>query len=194
MSWSQKDNEQLRALLYKASRNGVNPLADLGWVEDEFEPVGTMSDASKRQSDSGQYPMNTKSGRKTMQVPELECDIKGSSTYAATSDDVPFPSTAPELMSEIPLPPGIVSTKQWGTTKISFGKFKSRNWCYRDLIDSEEDEARSYVTWCRPRLESSGGELKDLIAYIHRFEAESAKTGGKTGCLIPGTEVRRSFK
>ena len=77
---------------------------------------------------------------------------------------------------------------------ISFGKFKSRNWCYRDLIDSEEDEARSYVKWCRPRLESSGGELKDLIAYIHRFEAESAKTGGKTGCLIPGTEVRRSFK
>ena len=118
MSWSQKDNEQLRALLYKASRNGVNPLADLGWVEDEFELVGTMSDASKRQSDSGQYPMNTKSGRKTMQVPELECDTKGSSTYAATSDDVPFPSTAPELMSEIPLPPGIVSTKQWGTTKI----------------------------------------------------------------------------
>ncbi|CAK9007796.1 unnamed protein product [Durusdinium trenchii] len=194
MAWSQKDNEQLRALLHKASRNGVNPLTDLGWVEDDFELIGTMSDASKRQSDQGQYPMNTKSGRKTMQVPEQEYDVKGPSTYAAKSDETPFPSTTPELMSDVPLPPGIVSTKQWGNTKISFGKYKSRNWCYRDLIESEEDEARSYVKWCRPRLGSSCGELKDLIAYIHRFEAESSRPGEKMGCLIPGTEVRRSFK
>lgn len=50
-------------------RNGLEPVDALGGFPhvDDFELVGAMSDASKRQHDQHdpQYPVSTKSNRKT---------------------------------------------------------------------------------------------------------------------------------
>eukprot|EP00913_Durusdinium_trenchii_P013947 g13095.t1 len=156
MAWTQQDAQQLKSLFQKAIKNGIEPVTALGGLphEDDFELIGAltegaMTDASKRHADH-QYPVTAKANRKLPQSPTEPTGSKFEEGYMAPSMDVPYPSkveTIPAQSSLPPLPPGVISTAQWGKTKIGFGKFKGRDWSYQDLLSSPEEEARSYVKW-----------------------------------------------
>lgn len=203
MAWTQQDAQQLKSLFQKAIKNGIEPVTALGGLphEDDFELIGAltegaMTDASKRHADH-QYPVTAKANRKLPQSPTEPTGSKFEEGYMAPSMDVPYPSkveTIPAQSSLPPLPPGVISTAQWGKTKIGFGKFKGRDWSYQDLLSSPEEEARSYVKWCRARASSASGDLKDLAAFLFRQEAESSHGALLTGPCIPGTDHVRRFK
>ena len=195
--WTPEGAKQLRSLFQKALQHGLEPVEALGGLphEDDFELVGAMSDASKRQLDP-QYPISSKMNRKTTSSePDGSKSTKG--CYVTKAMAGPYPSQLePEAESHVlpPLPPGVVSTAQWSKTKINFGKFKSRNWTYLDLLQSKEEEAMSYVKWRKARTQSAGDDLKDLCSFMYRFELENSHGRLRTGELIPGTENRRVFK
>lgn len=138
--------------------------------EEDFEFVGAMSDGSKCLSDQ-QYPVSSKANRK---LPQSYTGIeagKSDGSYVVPESATPYATSkdAPAFHSSLPpLPPGVLSTEQWGRTKICFGKFKSRDWSYMDLLTLPDGEAQSYVKWCRARHSSAGGELKDLASFLFR--------------------------
>ena len=196
MSWTPEDAKQLRSLFQKALQHGLEPVEALGGFphDDDFELVGAMSDASKRQLDS-QYPISSKMNRKKSTSSEPDGSTEG--CYVTKAMAGPYPSQfEPEAESHVlpPLPPGVVSTAQWSKTKINFGKFKSRDWSYLDLLQSTEEEAKGYVKWCMARTQSAGGDLKDLCSFMYRYEMENSHGRLRAGELIPGTGNRRVFK
>ena len=197
MTWTPQDAEQLRALYQKALRHGLEPVEALGGFPhvDDFEVVGAMSDATKRQLDA-QFPISSKANRKQGSSSEGVDSKISDGGYAVKSLEPPFPTTDPALtaVGSPELPPGVINTAQWGKTQINFGKFKSRNWSYMDLLQSNEEDAKSYVKWCRARTNSAGGELKDLRLFLYRFELEASHGKLRTGELIPGSGSRRVFK
>lgn len=108
--------------------------------------------------------------------------------YAAASDVPAYHSSLP------PLPPRVINTEQWGRAQICFGKFRSRQWSYMDLLSLSDGEAQSYVKWCRARYSAAGGELKDLASFLYRFEMERSHSSLKTGEFVPGTGSLHAFK
>ena len=137
MTWTPQDADQLRALYQKALRHGLEPVEALGGFPhvDDFEVVGAMSDATKRQMDA-QCPINSKANRKHISSPEGVGSKIPEEGYAAKSLAPPFPATdsGSTALDSPELPPGVINTAQWGKTQINFGKLKSRNWSYMDLF------------------------------------------------------------
>ena len=200
MSWTQEEANQLRALFRKAMQHGIEPVEALGGFPhvDDFELVGTMSDAAKRQSD-GQYPVHSKANRKLpMPMPSTSEEVeKQDGCYATSATNLPYPSSseAPLPNSSLPpFPPGVINTEQWGRSIINFGKYKGKNISYIELLSSTSEDMRSYVKWCSSRQSTAGGELKDLTSFMRRYEMENSHSALIRGELIPGTTARRSFK
>ncbi|CAK9009348.1 unnamed protein product [Durusdinium trenchii] len=197
---SQEEANQLRALFRKAMQHGIEPVEALGGFPhvDDFELVGTMSDAAKRQSD-GQYPVHSKANRKLpMPMPSTSEEVeKQDGCYATSATNLPYPSSseAPLPNSSLPpFPPGVINTEQWGRSIINFGKYKGKNISYIELLSSTSEDMRSYVKWCSSRQSTAGGELKDLTSFMRRYEMENSHSALIRGELIPGTTARRSFK
>ena len=200
MSWTQEEANQLRALFRKAMQHGIEPVEALGGFPhvDDFELVGTMSDAAKRQSD-GQYPVHSKANRKlSMPMPSTsEGADKQDGCYASSAANLPYPSSSelPLPNSSLPpLPPGVINTEQWGRSIINFGKYKGKNISYIELLSSTSEDMRGYVKWCSSRQSTAGGELKDLTSFMRRHEMENSHSALVRGEMIPGTSARRSFK
>eukprot|EP00913_Durusdinium_trenchii_P035937 g33625.t1 len=195
-----EEANQLRALFRKAMQHGIEPVEALGGFPhvDDFELVGTMSDAAKRQSD-GQYPVHSKANRKlSMPMPSTsEGADKQDGCYASSAANLPYPSSSelPLPNSSLPpLPPGVINTEQWGRSIINFGKYKGKNISYIELLSSTSEDMRGYVKWCSSRQSTAGGELKDLTSFMRRHEMENSHSALVRGEMIPGTSARRSFK
>ena len=107
----------------------------------------------------------------------------------------PFPLSAQES-NEIKLafPPHIHDLETWGPTLITWGKYKSENKSYADLVQAQDERAITYKTWCRQRVKSAEGHLLDFTRYLLLCDRLSGGPDLKQGPLIPGTSDVRRFK
>ena len=90
-----------------------------------------------------------------------------------------------------PLPAGVGSVSEWGRTIIKFGQYQNLNMSYAELVTSKDDRMISYVKWCKSRMNTATGQLRDLCLYMkHFFNDDDASSGVQ----IPGTNQKRQFK
>ena len=84
------------------------------------------------------------------------------------------------------LPDGITSFEQW-----AFGRFGQDDLCYGELITSEKEEHKSYITWVEKHPKTSKDpRFQDLVAFINAYIA-SKKVLDR---FYPTSSYARRFK
>ena len=63
------------------------------------------------------------------------------------------------------LPPGITSVQDWGTYKVSFGKFQGKK-TYAEVLHESTVEMASHRGYVMSHRKSGSPQLKDLAAYL----------------------------
>ena len=136
---------------------------------------GTMADSSKRQRSTG--PMKTMPGTPPQMFREPPSWTEGSLSEASPDrprgPPVPRPVNEPRPAAASHrhpdrdvLPRDVASLEQWGLTKITFGKYASKNISYKGLVNLRDRESTSYIKWCIPRAKTGGEALADLAKYL----------------------------
>ena len=151
---------------------------------------GAMSDASKRRDEwtdvqTGSKRTNMATGRPVTQA------------YATASADIPFVFTGSNSLPNtgVPsMPEGIEDIGTWGKTLIRFGQYKHSGLCYADLVESEDDRAKSYVKWCKSHTNTAQGHLRDFCQYLRYLRHVSEGPEVESQLIIPGTSDKRVFK
>ena len=194
----------LQSLLEKAKSGsaveGGSICSDGGFsLISEVLPMGVMSDGSKRREDSAPVEVTVKKmGLSTGPVTMVPSETLHDPVTGYVSEPVlasPFPLSAQES-NEIKLafPPHIHDLETWGRTLITWGKYKSENMSYADLVQAQDERAITYKTWCRQRVKSAEGYLLDFTRYLLLRDRLSGGPDLKQGPLIPGTSDVRRFK
>ena len=93
----------------------------------------------------------------------------------------------------VELPPGIDDLDQWSNTLVDFGKFANQNLSYRDMIESDRPEIRSYLKWIRDHVSpSSSVQLRDLADFLTTYRKSHPETADQA--FFPGSTVIRQMK
>ena len=69
---------------------------------------------------------------------------------------------ADDVTKMVSLPPGVPNVQTWGRTVMSFGKYMKSGLTYDQMYRSSDSQIMSYCQWCRARMSSSEGYLKDF--------------------------------
>ena len=134
---------------------------------------GTMADSSKRQRSSdhvtapGTPP--PRAGNRELLTPStmmMAASTTGPRTSPPRGPPVPRPVHEPVPVPRDVLPRDVQTLEQWGLTKITFGKYASKNLAYKDLVNLRDRESSSYIKWCIPRAKTGGEALADLAKYL----------------------------
>ena len=213
MPLSVEEQKQLQQLLAKAQDSDAvgsenfEASDDFQLVTDGLFGTGAMTDACKRR---GKMPDVQPSQKKPMTHSLMECgDHSGSAAPWNMEGGVPV--SMPETMKdqpkedvisvsrggktvEISLPPGVPNVETWGRTMISFGAYKNAFMCYHELHDLDDSRALTYKKWCKDRVISADGNLRDLSQYLCYIEGLSRGFKTSAGPIIPGTDVHREYK
>ena len=148
----------------------LNPSAD-GDSECSWDPVsqGAMSDAAKRQRSP---------------KPGLAVSLTASSAQWQRM----------EMTAHGKLPSQVPSCRQWAQTIITFGKMKSKQLSYLELVSSNDIVHTGYVKWIREHVnEASSAQLKDFAHFIETFNAV-IPLHGLSEAHFPGSSVVRQYK
>ena len=81
---------------------------------------------------------------------------------------MPRPVHEPVPVPRAALPRDVETLEQCGLTKITFGKYASKNLAYKDLVNLRDRESASYIKWCIPRAKTGGESVADLAKYFER--------------------------
>ena len=176
----------LKALLRKAQHGGYlkdlladvpSDVAQAHLSEHSWEEVtgGTMSDGSKRQL-SPEPVLPAKSGMSLAQ-----------------SCSMPLIQAHLEQLGKIGQDQ-IATVLQWSQMVITFGKLKSSELSYLELILSKDINHTGYVKWIREHVsESSSAQLKDLAKFMEVFN-EVIPISSSSEIRFPGSSITRKFK
>jgi hypothetical protein len=189
---SSTELSSLKLLLFKAQQSGV--LEELlsgvkaptmigdGDSDASWDPLtqGAMTDASKRQL-SPPPVAAAKSGKTGASVMEsLSVTVAQWHQMDASAHG--------KLPSQVP------SCRQWAQTIITFGKLKSQELSYLELVISKDIAHTGYVKWIREHVsESSSAQLKDLAKFIEIYNSVIPIVGYAEACF-PGSSVVRQYK
>ena len=136
-TWTVSDFDQcVQLVLVARSRGGFDDVMDRvkrieNGLHTEFNAVG-LADGDYRLCDefiSGKGAMTDGSKRRFDNDTPVSGDVECSAGYVMPNvSDVPFSSHAStvEVPLKMCLPPGITSVPDWGTYKVSFGKFQGK--------------------------------------------------------------------
>ena len=172
-----RGSDLMKDLFADEIRNGMlgNP-AESSWEE---VTNGAMSDASKRHL-SPEPGVPAKSGKSAVSLRSLPL--------------IPAHWEQLEKIGEPHLPHQISSVLQWSQTIITFGKFKSVEMSYMDLVLSKDTNHSGYIKWIREhKSESSSAQLKDLSRFIEVFN-EVIPLTSSSEIRFPGSSIARQFK
>eukprot|EP00435_Cladocopium_sp_Y103_P058196 s1061_g20.t1 len=168
---------------------------------DEIHDVkGAMHDGAKRRDDevrgeppSKRNPLVSQAGYGSANATSPWICAEGASP--ATSELLPENMHGVSKLTQskkIALPPDVPNHVTWGYTLIQFGMYDKKKMSYEDLRLSKDSRAVSYTKWCKARVNSSQGCLRDLAQYLvfmDQLEEELLD-----GPLIPQTNLRRQYK
>ena len=189
---SSAELSSLKFLLLKAQQSGV--LEELlsgvkaptmmgdGDSDASWDPLtqGAMTDASKRQL-SPPTSVAAKSGKTGASLME-------SLSVTAAQWQQMDASAHGKLPSEVP------SCRQWAQTIITFGKLKSQELSYLELVISKDISHTGYVKWVREHVsDTSSAQLKDLAKFIEIYNSVIPINGSSETCF-PGSSVVRQYK
>ncbi|CAL1157612.1 unnamed protein product, partial [Cladocopium goreaui] len=169
---SSTELSSLKFLLLKAQQSGV--LEELltgvkaptiigdGDSEASWDPLtqGAMTDASKRQLS-----------------PPPDAAAKSGKTGASSMESLSVTVTVAQwhqmdASAHGQLPSQVPSCRQWAQTIITFGKMKSQELSYLELVSSKDIAHSGYVKWIREHVsESSSAQLKDLAKFIEVYNS-----------------------
>ena len=194
----------LQSLLEKAKSGSAmessSNCSDGGFsLVSELMPMGAMSDGSKRREDSTPVEVTVKKmGLSTGPATMVSSEMLPNPVSGYVSEPVlagPFPLSAQESCEiKIAFPPHVHDLETWGRTLITWGKYKSENMSYADLMQAQDERAMTYKTWCRQRVKSAEGHLLDFTRYLLLCDRLQGGPDLKQGPLIPGTSDVRRFK
>ena len=191
---SSTELSSLKFLLLKAQQCGV--LEELltgvkaptiigdGDSDASWDPLtqGAMTDASKRQLS-----------------PPPDAAAKSGKTGASSMESLSVTVTAAQwhqmdASAHGQLPSQVPSCRQWAQTIITFGKMKSHELSYLELVTSKDIAHSGYVKWIREHVsESSSAQLKDLAKFIEVYNSVIPISGLSETCF-PGSSVVRSTR
>ena len=195
--WTETDHYECLRLMRKAQSFGVlQPLVETVYGESDWSLIsgcpgeGSMNDASKRLRSEDEATERVNAPPKmVMSGPPCQSysNVKGYKTVPPSVTEVGTDvGTLPNL------PPGVPTLKDWGRTKVSFGKFMNKR-TYLSLHQSNTEEDRSYKKWLSAHFANGSAHLKDLVNYLMAMGDSmvvDCKDGSQT-VLIPGTDVPR---
>ena len=197
-TWTVSDFDQcVQLVLVARSRGGFDDVMDRvkrieNGLHTEFNAVG-LADGDYRLCDefiSGKGAMTDGSKRRFDNDTPVSGDVECSAGYVMPNvSDVPFSSHAStvEVPLKMCLPPGITSVPDWGTYKVSFGKFQGKK-TYAEIRHESTAEMASYRGYVMSHRKSGSAQLKDLAAYLIAagYEGEESQIP-----KIPGTTIAR---
>ena len=213
MPLNAEEQKLLKHLLAKAhdsdavGSENIDTSGDFQLISDSSPGVGAMTDACKRR---GKVPEVQPSQKKPMTYSMASHDDPSGSMIPWNMEDgvpVPMPETVETQVKndavivsrggksvEIVLPSGVPNVETWGRTIISFGAYKNSFMSYHELFDSEDSRALTYKKWCRDRVISADGNLRDLSQYLCYKDGMNRGFKTSAGPIIPGTDVHREYK
>ena len=92
------------------------------------------------------------------------------------------------------LPHKVPDMATWGRTLITWGKYKSENMSYADLVQAQDERAMTYKNWCRQRIKSAEGHQLDFTQYLLMCDQLCCGPQLEQGPIIPGTSDMRRYK
>eukprot|EP00435_Cladocopium_sp_Y103_P013288 s1396_g3.t1 len=204
MPLSPEEHVVLQSLLEKAKSSsavGSGEISNDGdfSVISEVIPPGAMTDGSKRRDDSSPVEVTVKkiglSTGTAIPYPSSSSPPGMSSLGSESMLVGACPLSASEYKElTYALPAKVPDMATWGRTLITWGKYKSQNMSYADLVHAKDERALTYKNWCRQRVKTAEGHLLDFTRYLLVCDRLCSGPDLEQGPFIPGTSEARRYK
>ena len=184
---SEHMKQMMRALVQQAQKEGMNSTSLSGLLDEtssssrpfpeDFEVLtvetrGAMTDGTKRRLclDRHDFPLPDADEEQMPVMPQFK-DL--------------------HVSKEI-LPEDIKSFDQWASCQLEFGRFGKDDMSYGELVTSEKEEHKSYVTWVKNHPKTSKDpRYVDLVAFINAFLIAKKQASSE---FYPSSSYERRFK
>ncbi|CAK9111802.1 Uncharacterized protein SCF082_LOCUS51855 [Durusdinium trenchii] len=186
-----KELAMAQDIVARASKAGVkDPEMTAGY--------GAMNDSSKRlrdgydiELDEAWEPVTYTSEDGSLEKERLEA--------GSTSKQVPLKPEKKGENLKIPLPTGVSSTENWGTTVCRLPKVSALGLSYQELVAQKDHH--KYLTWVQGHGLHRDGRFGDLAAYLERISPRASIEAQIQQPLLQGrqrsesaSEVRRDVR
>lgn len=153
---------------------------------------GAMTDSAKRLRDQRDIELD-EAWEPVTYLPEEVSLVKERLEAGSASKQVPFVPEKKDENAKIPLPAGVSSVDDWGSTVCRLPKVSALGLSYKELVAQKEHH--KYLTWVQGHGLHRDGRFGDLAAYLERINfSEGINRSSDPTVTFAGSSEKRERK